>query len=160
VANDCIKIKLTAGELKGCIKLFEDNCDDKKGQTMSRTRFLNLFCEKGSPNYAETVATFQQLFKHFDRSNKSTEGVDLKSYLLGFSYWKNKLSTANVASNNLVLFFSLFDSARDGKMAPDEFVRMMCYCLSLSFQRAQFETESYVDEIVKKVIRKSGSPDS
>ena len=61
VANDCIKIKLTAGELKGCIKLFEDNCDDKEGQTMSRTRFLNLFCEKGSQNYAETVATFQQV---------------------------------------------------------------------------------------------------
>jgi hypothetical protein len=50
-----------------------------------------------------------------------------------YSYWKNKLSTANAASNNLVLFFSLFDSARDGKMAPDEFVRMMRYCLSLRY---------------------------
>jgi len=100
------------------------------------------------------VATFQQLFDHFDRGDVKTDGVDLKEFLLGFSYWKNKLSAAD---NNLVLFFSLFDSDRNGEMSMSEFLQMMRYCLSLSFQRAQFETESYVDEVVKRVLRKVGS---
>ncbi len=32
--------------------------------------------------------------------------------------------------------------------------------LPSSFQRAQFETESYVDDVVKKVIREGGNPQS
>ncbi len=154
---------------------------------MSRTRFLKIFCEKGSEDYAETVATFQQvmifgnhrlrmlipplpsppkLFEHFDRANKNSDGVDLKDFLLGFrwaakkwrearrtfksflilcfsflflvcSYWKNKLSTANDTSNNLVLFFSLFDTGGNGQMSPEEFARMMRYCLSLRFDQSK-----------------------
>ncbi len=87
VAKDCIKIKLTDGELKGiwycmtendaifieshlkgCIKLFEENCDDKKAQVaitpiLKIIAYLELLSH-GSKTFVKLLIAFFQNKSH------------------------------------------------------------------------------------------------
>ena len=59
--------------------------------------------------------------------------LDLKEFLLGFSFWREKLSSS---SDKCLFAFTLFDRDKNGTMDCEEFEQVVKYMLKVSSEKS------------------------
>lgn len=59
--------------------------------------------------------------------------LDMKEFLLGFSFWREKLSSS---SDKCLFAFTLFDRDKSGRMDCEEFEQVVKYMLKVSSEKS------------------------
>jgi Ca2+-binding EF-hand superfamily protein len=127
IKADTYSLGFSEKELKHLVALFKRECDDKRNETISREKFMQIISFGNSTHVKdqEEISLLNILFDNFDRDNDNK--LNLREFLIGISFWKQLSSSAD---DKIVFFFNLFDKDRDGKLTKEEFSSMMYHILS------------------------------
>jgi len=162
--DDLYTLNFTPRELRGLVDAFRTHADltTAHGQSMSLSTFVQVVhvlphnsteeaeLEGRTANPALVVEHLEVLTALFSQMDENLDGsLDLREFLLGFSYWRGQLASS---SDRLLFAFSLFDTSRDGVLDKDEFLSMLIYMLQTGPRRLGFEDEQ-MRESVSSVVQ-------
>lgn len=130
VRRELHELAYSPRELEQLTRLFEAKAGGREGaltfKEFSEIVHLDLL---GPGRTRKDV--MRQFFRHIDGNRDGV--IDLREFLLGFSYWREVLSQR---ADKYLFFFEIFDADHDGLLDVDEFAEVITHILAVEKNHA------------------------